>query len=238
MLWWAATQGSRTLWLHASTHSLACRPCRSRRLRPRRSGAPPTCIGGLPRRRSTRPSLVLACLALGCNLGVLLLAPMRLSMNQGGNRHACLCAGSTPVVWAAAGTLSPTFVVCLSLAAALVCKWARKGHDGRAERVWWTVFILGGISLVLILLPLVGGLSLVSLPLSDVCRILPNATGPSHLADPAYLVPNPIPLLRYLPSAACLPQPASRFLGGYSDCALARAACFMMDMTGQDSKGN
>ena len=142
------------------------------------------------------------------------------------------------MVWAAAGTLSPTFVVCLSLAAALVCKWARKGHDGRAERVWWTVFILGGISLVLILLPLVGGLSLVSLPLSDVCRILPNATGPSHLADPAYLVPNPIPLLRYLPSAACLPQPASRFLGGYSDCALARAACFMMDMTGQDSKGN
>ena len=119
-----------------------------------------------------------------------------------------------------------------------MCKWARKGHDGRAERVWWTVFILGGISLVLILLPLVGGLSLVSLPLSDVCRILPNATGPSHLADPAYLVPNPIPLLRYLPSAACLPLPASRFLGGYSDCALARAACFMMDMTGQDSKGN
>ena len=175
---------------------------------------------------------------MGCNLGALVLAPMRLSMNQGGNRHAYLCAGSTPVVWAAAGTLSPTFVVCLSLAAALVCKWARKGHDGRAERVWWTVFILGGISLVLILLPLVGGLSLVSLPLSDVCRILPNATGPSHLADPAYLVPNPIFLLRYLPSAACLPQPASRILGGCNDCALARAACFMMDMTGQDSKGN
>ena len=127
-----------------------------------------------------------------------------------------------------------------------MCKWARKGHDGRAERVWWTVFILGGISLVLILLPLVGGLSLVSLPLSDVCRILPNATGPSHLADPAYLVPNPISLLRYLPSAACLAQRASRCLhlalalqsskgasirpallfGHRNDCALARAACF------------
>jgi hypothetical protein len=137
-------------------------------------------------------------------------------------------AGLEPIPWVALGVFSPSWIAILASLLGLLLSLKRAGGHGVANTAWWTAFCFAGIAFLYALL-LTGSLSLISIPLSDICRVLPSSP-----------TDTPARLLRALSPSGVLndTQPSPQVQGAVTQCLAAGLAGSIFDAVPPSSEGS